>query len=277
MRCVICKQPSDASISVEHIIPESLGNEKHLLPKGIVCDSCNNYISREIEGRLLESPYFRDIRFRKGILSKKRRYPAVWGLHPKSRTLVEFVRDPEDDSLSMGPASEKDNEKWIKSVTSSETFSIYVPAEYPDPDRHLMSRFIAKVGIETLAASALDVKGGLDEIVNKAELDELREHIRIGDPSKNWPYHSRRIYPENFVFVEEGQSCEILHEFMILVTLQREFYVILALFGVEYALNLGGPEIDGYLNWLEQNNNRSPLSHSVNSRQTDQARPPGNA
>ena len=269
MHCVICKQPSDASISVEHIIPESLGNEEHLLPKGIVCDSCNNYISREIEGPLLESPYFRDIRFRKGILSKKHRYPAVQGLHPESRTVVEFVRDPEDDSLSMGPASEKDNEKWIKSVTPSETFSIYVPAEYPDPDRHLMSRFIAKVGIETLAASGLHVKGGLDELVNKAELDELRKHIRIGDPSKDWPFHSRRIYPENSIFVEQGQPCEILHEFKILITPQSEFFVVLVLFGVEYALNLGGPEIDGYLHWLEQNNGRSPLVHTDNSRRSD--------
>jgi len=45
MRCIFCKNPSDNSVSVEHIIPESLGNISHILPKGWVCDTCNNYIA----------------------------------------------------------------------------------------------------------------------------------------------------------------------------------------------------------------------------------------
>ncbi len=44
-----CKQCSDLSNSVEHIIPESLGNKNHVLPKGIVCDRCNNYFTLKIE------------------------------------------------------------------------------------------------------------------------------------------------------------------------------------------------------------------------------------
>ena len=49
MRCIFCKQDSSNSKNVEHIIPESLGSTKHILGKGIVCDKCNNYFSREVE------------------------------------------------------------------------------------------------------------------------------------------------------------------------------------------------------------------------------------
>ncbi|MBT3070018.1 HNH endonuclease [Rhodomicrobium sp. Az07] len=33
------------------LVPESLGNRQHVLPKGIVCDGCNNYFSRKVENR----------------------------------------------------------------------------------------------------------------------------------------------------------------------------------------------------------------------------------
>jgi len=31
------------------------------------------------------------------------------------------------------------------------------------------------------------------------------------------------------------------------------------IFGVKYTINLGGPELDGFLQWLKENNDRSPL------------------
>jgi len=49
MRCLFCKCPSDDATSVEHIVPESLGNRRHILPRGAICDRCNNYFSREVE------------------------------------------------------------------------------------------------------------------------------------------------------------------------------------------------------------------------------------
>ena len=43
--CMFCHKDSSSSKSVEHIIPESFGNKHHYLPKGYVCDKCNNYFS----------------------------------------------------------------------------------------------------------------------------------------------------------------------------------------------------------------------------------------
>lgn len=59
VRCIFCKQNSEGSRSVEHIIPESIGNTRHILPRGTVCDRCNNYFSRKVEGPL---PYCRIVR-----------------------------------------------------------------------------------------------------------------------------------------------------------------------------------------------------------------------
>ena len=67
MNCLFCKQNTDNSKSVEHIIPESLGNKEHILPRGLVCDNCNQYFAIKIEKPLLEQPYFRNIRHRAGI------------------------------------------------------------------------------------------------------------------------------------------------------------------------------------------------------------------
>ena len=72
MKCIFCKKDSSNSKSVEHIIPESLGNKSHILPKGIVCDSCNNYFAIKIEKKVLDKPYFKNVRYRNLITTKKR-------------------------------------------------------------------------------------------------------------------------------------------------------------------------------------------------------------
>jgi len=74
------------------------------------------------------------------------------------------------------------------------------------------------------------------------------------------------IYPPDFLFVGKGETFEVLHEYDILVTDSSEFYIVVALFGVEYALNLGGRKIDGYYEWLQHNNNRSPLYSGKNAQ-----------
>ncbi len=59
MNCIFRKGDSGGSRSVEHVIPESLGNTEHILNPGIVCDQCNNYFASKVEGPLLSDPYFR--------------------------------------------------------------------------------------------------------------------------------------------------------------------------------------------------------------------------
>src|SRR5690606_12119423 len=75
MKCIFCKRSSAGSHSVEHIIPESLGNTEHMLPAGIVCDGCNNYFACKIEKPLLESGMFRLLRYDRQLPNKRGKIP----------------------------------------------------------------------------------------------------------------------------------------------------------------------------------------------------------
>lgn len=82
MRCLFCKLPSDAATSVEHVIPQSLGNSQVILPRGMICDPCNNYIARKIEQPLLAHESFRNLRAWYRIPNKRGRHPSLYGVIP---------------------------------------------------------------------------------------------------------------------------------------------------------------------------------------------------
>src|SRR5689334_5994204 len=94
MNCIFCKQDSSSSKSIEHIIPESLGNKSHTLPKGTVCDSCNNYFATKIEKELLSSGYYKSLRYRNGIPSKKGVIPLETAIiaHPNGGKIDVDIR-----------------------------------------------------------------------------------------------------------------------------------------------------------------------------------------
>lgn len=211
MRCIFCRQDSSISKSVEHIIPESLGNAEHVLPHGVVCDSCNQYFARKVERQVLESPMFRLLRMDRLVLNKRRRLPS-W--------------QPQDGNAR--------------------------------PDYRQMSRFLAKVGLEVLAFKTQSVTDWNSEIVDQSSLDELRRYARYNEGA-DWPFTVRTIYPVNTAFNEKDHNYEVLHEFDILWTQESEAYLVLAIFGVEMTINLGGRENDGYRRWLETNDWVSPL------------------
>ncbi len=61
---------------------------------------------------------------------------------------------------------------------------------------------------------------------------------------------------------EVGQT---VHEFDFLVTSANEWYFVLAIFGLELTINLGGPDVEGYERWLVENENASPLYSGKNA------------
>jgi hypothetical protein len=78
---------------VEHIIPEALGNIEHVLPVGVVCDTCNNYFARKIEGPLLETPWFQHVRSRQWVKNKRGRVPPMRGIVPGARMAAKVWID----------------------------------------------------------------------------------------------------------------------------------------------------------------------------------------
>lgn len=254
LRCLFCKNPSDESNSVEHIVPESIGNLSHTLPKGVVCDTCNNYFARKVEKQFLEYEGIKLLRFRQFIPNKKGNIPPatvlVNGKYPaiaRMETKGEYVGYIE---LS---------EEAITEVMKEEKGSIMFSAETEVPNGLIISRFLAKVALEAMAERLINAPGGIDYLIDEKQLDKIRNHARKGE-TKEWPVNVRRIYDENnSSYTKEGDSVQIVHEYDIMQTKEGELYFILVLFGLEFVINYGGPDIDGYLEWLKENNYESPL------------------
>jgi hypothetical protein len=256
MRCIFCKKDSSKSKSCEHIIPESLGNVEHILPPGIVCDKCNNYFSLKIEKKMLEQPYFTSLRFRQGIESKKGNYPVEKGvllLNPLSEIELHITKDHVTQICIK-------NEGTAKKILSRKTGAFLIPAhDFPETDNQTIARFLGKVGMEELARRFSISDDFLQNFIDNERLDLLRNFVRFGKPNLTWPYHVRRIYNEDKRFFEDNLDFQILHEMTLLHTTHHELYLVICIFGIEYCMNMGGPELEGYENWLIENKNKSPL------------------
>lgn len=255
MRCLFCKKDSSASKSVEHIIPESLGNKKHVLRRGIVCDSCNNYFSREVERPFLESRGVRTLRFNQALESKKGRIPPISGvMTPDIPAIITKYKKPSPFVASVAIPIEA----W-EAVSNAKGGKLYFPMAHPLPIGGVVSRFVAKVALEFMAARLSPYPEGLEYLCDEEQLDQLRDHARRGS-TPIWPVHKRRIYDaDGKTFSPDGSAEQVVHESDFLVTKSNEWYFVLAIFGEEMAINLGGPEIEGYELWLKENDGKSPL------------------
>jgi hypothetical protein len=60
-------------------------------------------------------------------------------------------------------------------------------------------------------------------------------------------------HPETGEWIQAGFGHEIF------LTPRKETYFVFVFYGIEFVLNLGGPSIDGYEEWLRVNNNISPF------------------
>jgi hypothetical protein len=265
MRCIFCKESSESSVSEEHIMPESLGNTDHVLPPGWVCDSCNNYLSRKVEAPFLNSMYGRVARFEMAVPSKKGVIPRVGGILLGSLIPIQAFRD-DHKNICISARDDKDQDSFHKTLKSQKRGTFIFPAAVISENTYEISRFIGMISLEVLAYRCMDVTGWNDEIVDKPELDDLRNYVRRGKRNFIWPLSIRKIYSADNQFFENRYGhFEVLHEWTILFLpskenpLSGEYYVVVAIFGVEYAINLSSPDIESYQKWLENNCDASPL------------------
>lgn len=179
--CLFCK--STGPFSVEHIIPESLGNDELLL-KNEVCASCNNYFSK-IEGYVLQKTPFAFWRTYLRIRSKKGQLPSVNFSQPDRDKGVLPSRHPRHaDNVGMSAhedgfmSLDVDNEEIIKSLVSESTQDlkfVMTPKML-----HELGRFLCKVGVELLCLSD---SGEARSVKYKL----ARDYARNGLASELWP------------------------------------------------------------------------------------------
>ena len=268
--CIFCHKDSSNSKSVEHIIPESLGNKYHFLPKGYVCDECNHYFAIKIENELLSQPYFVSMRFRNEILTKKGKLVRQKMIFPGAMKSTDIVMQTTENGII---ASFNDDELYeaIKAGKTSKMIAPYIPD--PDYPNAIMSRFLAKcayefflynVGKDKYDLCVQELMGGENDI-----LKELREYARYGK-GEFWQYYQRRLYSEGDCFFNQDESkCyKILHEMKMFVREHKRFpngivhaeiYFVVAIAGIEYAISLSDPDISEYQKWIEGNKGLSPL------------------
>ena len=272
MNCIFCHEVSDNSKSIEHIIPESLGNKDLTLWKGAVCDKCNNYFATKIEKELLDQPYFVSMRHRNFIKTKKNHPVPIKVPSPKSKNGFEYVW-MEDDGKNIGMIFENES-KVLPLIASGRKKHIIVPMlPEPEPNNYILSRFLAKCALECLAFK-IDNNENLyrNEIVDflkEKQFNDLRKYARYGEGTKFWKYSQRRVYSEGNWFENNGQQYEVLHEMDFFVEptsiektknmIFAEVYFVIVIMGVEYVINMGGNEIEMYNIWLKKNNNLCPI------------------
>jgi hypothetical protein len=115
-----------------------------------------------------------------------------------------------------------------------------------------------------MAARIVEHAEGLEYLCDESQIDPIRNHARRGT-TPNLPVHTRRIYAANARMLRDSGALEqVIHESDFLVTPWDEWYFVQIIFGQEFAINLGGPEIDGYLKWLKNNNDESWLYMAKN-------------
>lgn len=279
MRCLFCKQDTTDTKSVEHIIPESLGNKTFVLPLGYVCDKCNNYFARAVERPFLELPEIELLRSQEEVPSKKNRIPTINGLFNgipvklkkkvhHGQVIKEIVWPPEN----------------INEIFNIKKTKLIFPAFTNDitfKNNTIISRFIAKVALEALADKLKSVENSLNDLIDDIQFDAIRNYARLGN-LKEWPCNIRRIYEYDKSWIDKDNTLwQKIHEsdFLIIkddssMSEQQNLvpialYFVVALYGIEFAINMAGPEIDGYKKWLIAHNNVSPLYYGKNENSDD--------
>ena len=227
------------------------------MPPGVVCDRCNNYFARKIEGPLLETEYFRHARATMQVENKRKRVPPQFGVIPQLRMPADVWLDGQ--SITVQPHDRSRDGEFERFLLTNKGGSLWLPNPTQFDDR-LMSRFLGKVAIEALAKRLSGTEGWREEMLSQEAMEPLRRYVRIGDQKESWRFSRRRLYPQHQSFGSDKAPYQILHEFDFLYTRDCELIFVLALFGEEFAINMGGSETERYEEYLQESKGTSLLA-----------------
>ena len=137
-----------------------------------------------------------------------------------------------------------------------------------EPPPREMSRFLCKMALETVAELFCSDPCGMERIVDEPYFDNIRNYVRHGINFKEWPYSQRQIFPEDTLmrhpetnqWVRAGFGCGLF------MNKRQETLFAFCLYGVEFVVNVGGPSIAGYQEWLQHHNGISPMVERLGCR-----------
>lgn len=134
--------------SEEHIIPFSLGNEEIVIPKGVICDRCNNYFAREIEKPFLNNKTIKQMRSYHRVPSRKNKIPAT----PVTRVNIngEYARMVFNDKknyaiINFDDLTKETISKFFNNPPSYLSFEVNIDAL---KNKYYVSRLLIKIFTE---------------------------------------------------------------------------------------------------------------------------------
>lgn len=247
-------------------MPESIGSKKRVLPAGVVCDKCNNYFARKVEQPILTHSWMRNVRAWQQVPNKKGTYPSLVGHIAGTDVAVNMRRTP-NGKLQLSP--EKGNDKSVLDAVIANGFEqpLIFTIEDDLPHRE-MSRFLCKMAYEAVAELFCSSPQGPYHLGSEPFFDNVREYARYGSNFQEWPFSHRRVFPHDTLmrhpstneWVQAGFGCGLF------MNKRQETLFGFLFYGIEFVVNVGGPSIAGYHEWLEEHGGISPLVERLGCR-----------
>ena len=125
-----------------------------------------------------------------------------------------------------------------------------------------MLRFLAKMALEAVALRFSPNPASLAGLISEAYYDRIRRWAHHGDKEGAWPFHQRRVFPEEALMRHPVSGDWVQADYGFL-TKRLETYFAFCLNGYEFVIKVGGPSVRGYEEWLADHRQISPLVERV--------------
>lgn len=177
--CIWClgTTPQVKFTSESHVLPKCVGNlDKQVLPKGVVCDKCNNYFSHSVEPALIEDPIFHVL----AVILKIR--------HPDKGSFFRCRIFDDKHRPTAGEHQEIHCESTVSSRQLSMRIDYRTQGEirrtYDLAELALLSRAIYKIAFESYVWNIVVNKDSLPFGILHENFRNVRSWARYGEPQK---------------------------------------------------------------------------------------------
>jgi len=232
-KCLFCGTTQGIFGNVEHPIPESMGNDETILPRGFVCDLCNQYFGSKIEQPIMAHPPFNMERVAASIKTKNHGYTTY-----------------RDQSLLLQSAGFWNHVLFATTPDRYKTLFekdkgcllVRPPANYV----MLLARFLIKMGLELLTLTD-------DVDPYSAMFDKARLCSRYGNGAISWEV-AYGLYPRPEDLVKSKRCDEIgpletrqIYQYEMGFIPNGDFHICFVYITHCFACNLSSPSIQEYI------------------------------
>jgi len=220
---------------------------------------CNNYFSHTFEQGLLDLPFFKEIRHKLNVRSKKGKIPNGKG----------FILEPEIEDLEFHKEKTLEESiiinKKIK-LKKNQTLEVFIPIySSPQTDNIFVSKFLGKMAIESLVIYADWYKCKMEDIVNQKPYEKLKDYVRKGKRGQFWKYHTRSLYHPDAGFQDPktGDYFKVTSSFTFIYSGTTNVFFQYLIMGTELTIDLINDHTEDIEKWLIDNNGKSPVLEQI--------------